>query len=208
MDQPSSGEVSRGTPDPGSGVSSCPACPASPVMAAPPPESSRTGVFTPPPQPATSTPSSSNNVRPVPSTRLHLFITRRTGTAARSGQLRKRKSPASGVAGLGSASRPYRRPGFMPPLDDASFEGCYRRVFPLVLAKCRRMLKGDAEAHDVAQEVFVRLWRHRELVQDPRALTAWLYRTSTHLVISRARQRAFSQENLTHLHRLLQNDVV
>jgi RNA polymerase sigma-70 factor (ECF subfamily) len=45
-------------------------------------------------------------------------------------------------------------------------------------------------------------------VQDPRALTAWLYRTSTHLVIDRARQRAFSQENLTHLHRLLQNDVV
>src|SRR5258705_2951438 len=95
----------------------------------------------------------------------------------------------------------------MPPLDDASFEGCYRRVFPLVLAKCRRMLKGDSDAHDVAQEVFVRLWRHRELVQDPTALTAWLYRTSTHLVIDRARQRAFSQENLIHLHAILHSDV-
>lgn len=96
----------------------------------------------------------------------------------------------------------------MPPLDDVTFEGCYRRVFPLVLAKCRRMLRGDADATDVAQEVFVRLWKHRELVQDHGALTAWLYRTSTHLVIDRARQRAFSQENLAHLHDALGGDAL
>jgi len=95
----------------------------------------------------------------------------------------------------------------MPPLDDASFEGSYRRVFPVILAKCRRMLKGDSDAHDLAQEVFVRLWKHRELVQDPMALTAWLYRTATHLAIDRARKRAFSQENLTHLHGILQSDI-
>jgi RNA polymerase sigma-70 factor (ECF subfamily) len=92
----------------------------------------------------------------------------------------------------------------MPPLDDTQFDGCYRRVFPMVLAKCRRMLKGDADANDVAQEVFVRLWKHRELVQDQQALVAWLYRTSTRLVIDRARQRALSHENLAHLHAVLQ----
>ncbi len=96
----------------------------------------------------------------------------------------------------------------MPTLDDASFEGCYRRVFPLVFAKCRRMLKGDADANDVAQEVFVRLWKHRDLVQDHRALTAWLYRTSTRLVIDRARQRAFSHESLIHLQAALQSDAI
>ena len=87
----------------------------------------------------------------------------------------------------------------MPALDDAAFEACYRRVFPLVLAKCRRMLRGDTDALDLTQEVFVRLWKHRELVQDHAALTAWLYRTSTRLVIDRARQRALSQENVFHL---------
>jgi RNA polymerase sigma-70 factor (ECF subfamily) len=87
----------------------------------------------------------------------------------------------------------------MPTLDRAAFEDCYRRVFPLVLAKCRRMLRGDADALDVTQEVFVRLWRHREVVEDHAALTAWLYRTSTRLVIDRARQRALSQESLQHL---------
>jgi RNA polymerase sigma-70 factor, ECF subfamily len=95
----------------------------------------------------------------------------------------------------------------MPKLDDAAFEGCYHRVFPLVLAKCRRMLKGDADANDMAQEVFVRLWKNRDLVQDPQALTAWLYRTSSRLVIDRARQRSLTQESLTHLHALLQGEV-
>jgi RNA polymerase sigma-70 factor (ECF subfamily) len=69
------------------------------------------------------------------------------------------------------------------------------------------MLKGDAEAHDVAQEVFVRLWKHRELVQDQQALVAWLYRTSTRLVIDRARQRSLSQENLGHLHDVLRSEL-
>jgi RNA polymerase sigma-70 factor (ECF subfamily) len=87
----------------------------------------------------------------------------------------------------------------MPTLDRSAFEDCYRRVFPLVLAKCRRMLRGDADAMDVTQEVFVRLWRHRDVVEDHAALTAWLYRTSTRLVIDRARQRALSQESLRHL---------
>jgi RNA polymerase sigma-70 factor, ECF subfamily len=91
----------------------------------------------------------------------------------------------------------------MPPLDESTFEACYRRVFPLVLAKCRRMLRGDADAMDLAQEVFVRLWQHRELVDDPQALTAWLYRASTRLVIDRARQRKLSQESLAYLHSAL-----
>src|SRR5438132_4123950 len=86
-----------------------------------------------------------------------------------------------------------------PPLDGASFETCYRTAFPLVLAKCRRMLRGHSDATDLAQEVFVRLWKHRALIDDQQALTAWLYRTSTRLVIDRARQRTLSTESLAHL---------
>lgn len=90
----------------------------------------------------------------------------------------------------------------MPPIDSDAFEDCYKRVHPLVLAKCRRMLRGHSDATDLAQEVFVRLWKHRELVQDQQALTAWLYRTSTHLAIDRARQQALSRESLLHLETL------
>src|SRR5262245_4240054 len=90
----------------------------------------------------------------------------------------------------------------MPPIDRDDFENCYKRGFPLVLAKCRPMLRGEAAATGVAEEVFVRLWKHREVVQDPQALTAGLYRTSTRLAIDRGRQRALSRESLTHLETL------
>jgi RNA polymerase sigma-70 factor (ECF subfamily) len=70
-----------------------------------------------------------------------------------------------------------------------AFDDAYRRIFPLILNKCRRMIHDAAESQDLAQEVFVRLWRSRELIADPRALTAWLYRTCTRLAIDRARSR-------------------
>lgn len=66
------------------------------------------------------------------------------------------------------------------------------------------MLRGDADATDVAQEVFVRLWQHRDLIEDPQALTAWVYRASTRLVIDRARRRAFGRDSLAHLQGLLE----
>ncbi|MEN9580165.1 MAG: hypothetical protein RJA70_3174 [Pseudomonadota bacterium] len=95
----------------------------------------------------------------------------------------------------------------MATIDGAAFEDCYRRVFPLVLAKCRRMLPGQSDATDVAQEVFVRLWREREWVRDPQALTAWLYRTATRLVIDRARHATLSQVSLGHLQSLAESGV-
>lgn len=92
----------------------------------------------------------------------------------------------------------------MPPLDESSFGDCYRKVFPLVLAKCRRMLRGDADAMDLAQEVFVRLWQQRELIHDPQALTAWLYRVSTRLVIDRVRRRKLDHASLSDLQQRLE----
>jgi RNA polymerase sigma factor (sigma-70 family) len=90
-------------------------------------------------------------------------------------------------------------------LDDAAFDDCYRSVRPLVMAKCRRMVRGDADAADLTQEVFARLWKHRDLLQDRRGLTAWIYRTATRLVIDRARRQAAGRQGLLQL-RLLGPD--
>jgi RNA polymerase sigma-70 factor (ECF subfamily) len=78
----------------------------------------------------------------------------------------------------------------MPELDDLAFEETYRRVYPMILSKCRRMLSDGAEAQDLAQEVFVRLWRSRAAVIEPAAVSGWLYRTCTRLAIDRARGRS------------------
>jgi RNA polymerase sigma-70 factor, ECF subfamily len=52
------------------------------------------------------------------------------------------------------------------------------------------MLADFAEADDVAQETFVRLWRTEMAGDDPRRVLAWIYRTSTRLAIDRLRERS------------------
>ena len=71
----------------------------------------------------------------------------------------------------------------------SQLDAVYRQYFPLIRAKCARMLGDAGDAEDVAQETFVRLWRGGPLSDDPRQITAWIYRTSTRAAIDRMRQR-------------------
>ncbi|MFT3926582.1 MAG: RNA polymerase sigma factor [Myxococcales bacterium] len=66
----------------------------------------------------------------------------------------------------------------------------YRLYFPLLVRKCARMLGDGHEAEDVAQEAFLRLHDAGIALDDPRRVTAWLYRTSTRLAVDRLRSRA------------------
>ena len=75
------------------------------------------------------------------------------------------------------------------PFDADTFENMYRRYFPVIVCKCRRMLGGTSEAQDVAQDAFARLWRGRDQLQGDLAVSAWLYRTCTRLAIDTLRQR-------------------
>ncbi|MEM8743298.1 MAG: RNA polymerase sigma factor [Pseudomonadota bacterium] len=59
-----------------------------------------------------------------------------------------------------------------------------------VLAVARRTLGDEAEAEDVAQEVFLRLWRQAEKWQGGRAqVSTWLYRVTVNACIDRLRAR-------------------
>jgi RNA polymerase sigma-70 factor (ECF subfamily) len=71
----------------------------------------------------------------------------------------------------------------------AALDQAYRQYFPLLVRKCSRMLRDPHEAQDVAQESFVRFHREGLSSEEPRAVAAWLYRTSTRLVIDRLRAR-------------------
>jgi RNA polymerase sigma-70 factor (ECF subfamily) len=66
----------------------------------------------------------------------------------------------------------------------------YRRYFPLVREKCRRMLADPSDAQDVAQETMMRLWKSDVQGLPPGQLTCWLYRTSTRLAIDALRRDA------------------
>jgi len=81
------------------------------------------------------------------------------------------------------------------PVSSALFPDAYLRYLPPVRAKCRRLLGSTAEAEEVAQEAFLRLWQSArpgsELQprSEARTVMAWLYRTCTHLAIDALRRR-------------------
>lgn len=59
-----------------------------------------------------------------------------------------------------------------------------------VTSVARRMLGDDAEAEDIAQEVFLRLWRQAEKWDGGRAqVSTWLYRVTVNSCIDRLRGR-------------------
>jgi RNA polymerase sigma-70 factor (ECF subfamily) len=59
-----------------------------------------------------------------------------------------------------------------------------------ILAVARRMLGDDMEAEDVAQDVFLRLWRQADKWDGGRAkVSTWLYRVTVNSCIDRLRAR-------------------
>ena len=68
--------------------------------------------------------------------------------------------------------------------DTEAFERLYRRHVAHVHSMCRRMI-GDAEADDVTQEVFVRLWRKIDLFRGDSAFGTWLYRLAVNVILGR-----------------------
>lgn len=67
-------------------------------------------------------------------------------------------------------------------------EQSYTRYGPMVLRRCRRLLRDEQEALDAMQEVFVRLVTYRESL-DAHAPSSLLYRMATHVCLNRLRTR-------------------
>jgi RNA polymerase sigma-70 factor (ECF subfamily) len=54
----------------------------------------------------------------------------------------------------------------------------YRRFGPLVLGRCRRVLRDEIAAEDALQEVFMRVWRYEHSFARAESKVGWLYRTA------------------------------
>ncbi|MEN0068363.1 MAG: sigma-70 family RNA polymerase sigma factor [Myxococcota bacterium] len=77
----------------------------------------------------------------------------------------------------------------MSPLAEHDVVWAYQKYFPVLRQKCRRMLSDPAEAMDVAQETFTRLWSRRMDLDNAKVVAGWLYTTSTRLAVDRLRAR-------------------
>jgi RNA polymerase sigma-70 factor, ECF subfamily len=72
--------------------------------------------------------------------------------------------------------------------DVLDVEALSRRYAPMVLRRCRRLLRDEDEALDACQDVFVRVLERRDRLhaQYPSSL---LYRIATHVCLNRIRDR-------------------
>jgi RNA polymerase sigma-70 factor (ECF subfamily) len=73
--------------------------------------------------------------------------------------------------------------------DAASFEVLLRRYRMPMVSYFRRMVRDHGLAEDLAQEVFLRVYKSRERYQPEARFTTWLYRIATNLALNAIRDR-------------------
>src|SRR5690606_17178465 len=73
-------------------------------------------------------------------------------------------------------------------MDSEKLESLYRLYGPLVLRRCRQLLRDSGEAEDALQEVFMQLLRHPELL-DAEFPSSLLYKIATNNCLNRLRGR-------------------
>jgi len=74
--------------------------------------------------------------------------------------------------------------------EQPAFRQLLARYLPRMVATARRLLGGDAEAEDVAQEAALRLWRNAgRIVVTEAGVGGWLYRVTTNLALDKIRGR-------------------
>jgi len=73
--------------------------------------------------------------------------------------------------------------------DAASFEELLRRHRLPLVNYFARMLRDQALAEDLAQEVFLRVYRARDRYQPEAKFTTWLYRIATNVALNAIRDR-------------------
>lgn len=77
--------------------------------------------------------------------------------------------------------------------DGAAFAALVDRHFPVVHRVVWRMMNGHADAEDVAQEAFLRLWRDPAQVREANAVRGWLIRVASNLVMDRFRAKPMQE---------------
>lgn len=81
--------------------------------------------------------------------------------------------------------------------DMPSFEALYDRHHRRVYSLCLRMTQNTAEAEDLAQEVFIQLFRKIGSFRGESAFTTWLHRLTVNQVLMHFRKRGVRLEQTT-----------
>lgn len=83
--------------------------------------------------------------------------------------------------------------------DESAFGELFSRYWPSVYDTCLRLTKSSEQAKDLAQDIFVKLWLHREKLGGVRNLGGFLYTVSHNLVINHLQKRVLDVSNIDFL---------
>ena len=81
--------------------------------------------------------------------------------------------------------------------DMVAFEELYQRHNRRVYSLCLRMTSNVSEAEDLAQEVFIQLFRKIGSFRGESAFTTWLHRLTVNQVLMHFRKRGVKMEQTT-----------
>jgi RNA polymerase sigma-70 factor (ECF subfamily) len=73
--------------------------------------------------------------------------------------------------------------------DDRAFDEVYRQYLPQVYNLCLRLCHSAEDAEDLAQETFIRIYRHLGGFDGRASLKTWVYRVTVNLCSSRLSRR-------------------
>jgi len=73
--------------------------------------------------------------------------------------------------------------------DTRAFDSLFRRWYAPVFSVCLRMVNVEAEAHDLAQETFLRVMKSWDRYDPDRPFARWILKIATHLAIDSIRRR-------------------
>jgi RNA polymerase sigma-70 factor (ECF subfamily) len=79
-----------------------------------------------------------------------------------------------------------------------AFEQLYRRYSKRIYHLCLRMVKNEAEAEDLTQEAFLRVFRKIHTFQGKSAFSTWLHRVSVNTVLMSLRKKKLVEIPLDH----------
>ena len=99
-------------------------------------------------------------------------------------------SGAAGNAGANAAQDPAGDAAIMLRVaagDEASFNYLVGKYHRAIIHFLFRMCRNEAVAEELAQEVFLRVYRSRESYRAEAKFTTWLYRIATNLAVNHAR---------------------
>ena len=84
----------------------------------------------------------------------------------------------------------------IPSRSAINFEHVYRMYKRRIYAKCLHMVGDDAEAEELTQDVFLRVFRKMDSFRGESSFSTWLYRVAINIVLVRLRKKSLSTSSL------------